>query len=67
MGVFIYHTPFGEIWGHGGFFFGYETQLLYLPDHGISIAVQVNADSTSERYKLNILQLGFEIAKLITD
>ena len=67
MGVFIYRTPFGEIWGHGGFFFGYETQLLYLPDHGISIAIQVNADSTSERYKLNILQLGFEIAELIID
>jgi len=67
LGVFVYQTPFGTVWGHGGFFFGYETQLLYLPDHGISIAVQVNADSTSERYKLNILQFGFDIAKQITD
>lgn len=67
MGVFIYRTPFGEVWGHGGFFFGYETQLLYLPDYDVSIAIQVNADSTSAWYKLNILQLGFEVAKFIVD
>ncbi len=39
--------PFGLIYGHGGFFPGYETQMSYFPKWKIALTVQVNADSLS--------------------
>jgi len=47
LGVMIFNRPFGLIYGHGGFFPGYETQMSYFPKWKIALTVQVNADSLS--------------------
>jgi D-alanyl-D-alanine carboxypeptidase len=38
-------TPVGRTWGHSGFFPGYLTELIHLPDRGITLAVQINTSS----------------------
>ena len=42
LGVIIRPTPAGLTYGHSGFFPGYMTDVMYFPEHKISIAVQVN-------------------------
>ncbi|HKS26900.1 MAG TPA: serine hydrolase [Pyrinomonadaceae bacterium] len=42
LGVIIRPTPLGIAYGHSGFFPGYITEMMYFPDAGIAIAVQVN-------------------------
>lgn len=62
-GVFIYSTPTGPIYGHGGFFFGYQTELLYLPDLKCAIAFQINADQTCCEFKMPTLRVIMTIAQ----
>jgi D-alanyl-D-alanine carboxypeptidase len=38
-------TPVGRTWGHSGFFPGYITELVHLPDRGLTLAVQINTSS----------------------
>jgi D-alanyl-D-alanine carboxypeptidase len=45
LGVIIRPTPLGVSWGHSGFFPGYLTEMRYYPDHGFSIALQVNTSA----------------------
>jgi D-alanyl-D-alanine carboxypeptidase len=40
-------TPVGRTWGHSGFFPGYLTELVHLPDRGITLAVQINTSATA--------------------
>lgn len=42
LGVMIRNTKLGRSYGHSGFFPGYLTDLMYFPEHRISVAVQVN-------------------------
>jgi len=43
-GVILSETPLGPAWGHQGWFPGYLSELLYFPEHGFAIALQVNTD-----------------------
>lgn len=44
-GVGIYaNTPFGPVYGHGGWVPGYVTSLRHYADHDITIAFQINTD-----------------------
>ncbi|MGB5986602.1 MAG: serine hydrolase domain-containing protein [Desulfobacterales bacterium] len=44
-GVGIYRSgPFGPVYGHGGWIPGYSSSLRYYPDHGVTIAFQINTD-----------------------
>jgi D-alanyl-D-alanine carboxypeptidase len=44
-GVAIYLTsPFGPMYGHGGWIPGYSSSLRHYPDHGVTIAFQINTD-----------------------
>ena len=45
LAVMIRPTPFGTAWGHGGFFPGYLTELMYFPERQVSIALQVNTSA----------------------
>lgn len=45
LGVEIVQTPLGPAYGHGGFFPGYLSLVLYYPEQGISVAVQVNSSA----------------------
>lgn len=42
LGVIIRPSPLGLTYGHSGFMPGYMTELVYLPDSKVSVAVQVN-------------------------
>jgi len=45
LGVGIYRTsPFGRVYGHGGWIPGYSSSLRYYPNHGVAIAFQINTD-----------------------
>ncbi len=56
LGVFIFNTPSGKIYGHHGIFPGYETSMLYIPDLKIGLALQINADSISRKLDKTINQ-----------
>lgn len=44
-GVGIYRSgPFGPVYGHGGWIPGYSSSLRHYPDHGVTIAFQINTD-----------------------
>lgn len=44
-GVGIYRTsPFGPVYGHGGWIPGYSSSLRYYPDYAVAIAFQINTD-----------------------
>ena len=51
LGVMVFKRPFGYIYGHGGIFPGYQTQMSYFPKWGIAVTIQVNADSFSGKLK----------------
>ncbi|MFC2158282.1 serine hydrolase domain-containing protein [Acidobacteriota bacterium] len=51
LGVMVFKRPFGLIYGHGGMFPGYETQMSYFPKWGVAVTIQVNADSLSGKLK----------------
>jgi D-alanyl-D-alanine carboxypeptidase len=42
LGVIIRPTALGLAYGHSGFFPGYITEMMYFPEAGVAIAVQVN-------------------------
>lgn len=42
LGVIIRQTPAGTAYGHSGFFPGYLTEMYFFPDHGFSVAIQLN-------------------------
>ena len=44
-GVAIYYdTPYGTVFGHGGWIPGYVSSLRHYADHGVTIAFQINSD-----------------------
>lgn len=44
LGVSIKETEFGPAYGHGGWFPGYRTSMVYYPDHQIAVVLQINTD-----------------------
>jgi D-alanyl-D-alanine carboxypeptidase len=61
LGVYIEDTPLGVRWGHGGFFPGYRSALLYLPESGVAVCVQLNRD-----FLVDIDAIALEIARRVT-
>jgi D-alanyl-D-alanine carboxypeptidase len=47
LGVIIRKTRAGISYGHAGFFPGYMTDVMYFPERGIAVAVQVNSSVPS--------------------
>ena len=45
LGVEIVETPLGTAYGHGGFFPGYLSLVLWYPEAGVSVALQVNSSA----------------------
>jgi D-alanyl-D-alanine carboxypeptidase len=60
LGVYRTDTPLGEAWGHGGYFPGYRSELLYFPDSRIAVAVEVNRD-----FAVDVHALLLEIAERV--
>lgn len=42
-GVFIVKTEQGTIYGHSGWFPGYQSSLAYFPEHRVAVSMQVNS------------------------
>ncbi|MDJ0789792.1 MAG: serine hydrolase domain-containing protein [Myxococcota bacterium] len=63
LGVFVEEdSPFGPVWGHGGWFPGYSSQMRYFPGHRIAVAVQVNrGQGTADR------EYAMAVAGLVTE
>ena len=57
-------TPVGLAWGHSGFFPGYQTELLYLPDLGVSLAIQVNTSAPRATGNRSLLRALYDIAAM---
>ena len=47
LGVSIRQTEHGISYGHGGFYPGYNSQMMYFPDYGIAVAMQINSDRSA--------------------
>jgi D-alanyl-D-alanine carboxypeptidase len=45
LGVIMMELPVGPAWGHSGFMPGYRTEAYYFPEHGFSIALQINTSA----------------------
>ena len=59
-------TPAGPAWGHSGFFPGYVTELIHLPDAGVTLAIQLNTSdgrATGTRRPLRVL---YDLAAMVT-
>lgn len=51
LGVQTRNTEWGPSYGHGGWFPGYRTEVAYLPDKKVAIAIQFNTDISSSLKK----------------
>jgi D-alanyl-D-alanine carboxypeptidase len=51
LGVMVFKTPTGFMYGHAGIFPGYQTQMSYFPEWKMAVTIQVNADSFSGKLK----------------
>jgi D-alanyl-D-alanine carboxypeptidase len=50
IGLFAMMTPLGPAWGHGGYYPGYRTDMLYFSDHDLAVAYQVNSSMKITNY-----------------
>ncbi len=66
MGVMIRDSKWGPVYGHGGWFPGYRTELAYFPERKTAIAVQFNTDANTtlkkgvSAYLMDVAQILFE-------
>jgi D-alanyl-D-alanine carboxypeptidase len=58
-------TPAGPAWGHSGFFPGYQTELIYLPELGVSLAIQVNTSAPRATGNRSLLRALYDIAAMV--
>ena len=66
LGVIIRPSPLGLTYGHSGFMPGYQTELVYFPDHKLSIAVQVNSSAPRSTVK-SLRAFVMDFAQIVTD
>ena len=58
-------TPAGPAWGHSGFFPGYQTELLHLPERGLTLAIQVNTSAPRPAGTRPLLRFLYDVAGMI--
>ena len=66
LGVEMVQTPLGRAYGHGGFFPGYVTLVLWYPDVGIALAFQANS-SASDAFARPLRDVLDEAARALAD
>ena len=64
LGVIIRETPVGTIWGHSGFFPGYQTELIHVVGTGTTIALQVNSSAPRPPGTRSPLRFALDLAAL---
>jgi D-alanyl-D-alanine carboxypeptidase len=61
LGISIVDTELGRVYGHSGFFPGYNSRMAYFPDDGVALAMQINTDRSN-------IQAHFDpLAKVVLD
>jgi D-alanyl-D-alanine carboxypeptidase len=51
-------------WGHSGYFPGYMSELIYVVDTGMTLAIQINSSAARTRGSASPLRALFELARL---
>jgi CubicO group peptidase (beta-lactamase class C family) len=54
-------TPVGQVWGHSGFFPGYQSELVYAVDKGITVAVQINSSAPRSTGSRSMLRVAYDL------
>lgn len=68
LGVIIRETPIGTLYGHSGFFPGYQAELLYLPQHQAAVAFQVNSSAPGAMGRgMSPARLALEVASMVAE
>lgn len=62
LGLEIRPTDLGTSYGHSGWYPGYATDVQHFPDHGVTVAFQMNSDDF-RALKMNYQQVVVELAK----
>jgi len=65
LGVGVRNSPLGVRYGHGGFFPGYTTDMVYFPAHRIAVVIQTNttaagAHSFSDQFVQDAARMAVE-------
>ena len=65
LGVIIRPTtPLGVVWGHSGFFPGYQTELIHAADHGITLALQINTSAPRPQGTRSLLRAAYDLVAI---
>jgi D-alanyl-D-alanine carboxypeptidase len=63
LGVIIRPTtPVGTVWGHSGFFPGYQSELVHAVDRGVTVAVQINTSAPRSTGGRSLLRVAYDLA-----
>ena len=54
-------TPVGPVWGHSGFFPGYQSELVYAVERGITVAVQINTSAPRSTGNRSLLRVAYDL------
>jgi D-alanyl-D-alanine carboxypeptidase len=66
LGVIIRPTtPVGQVWGHSGFFPGYQSELVYSVDHGITVAIQINTSAPRSTGNRSMLRAAYDLIGML--
>ena len=56
-------TPLGVVWGHSGFFPGYQTELINAPDLGLTVALQINSSAPRPPGTRSLLRAAYDLVQ----
>ena len=65
LGVIVRPTALGTSYGHSGFFPGYLTEMMYFPDFGIAVVVQVNK-SVGRAVGKPLVRVLLDLARIVS-
>jgi hypothetical protein len=66
LGVIIREIQLGTVWGHSGFFPGYQAELMYLPSAKVAVAFQVNTSAQGALGR-SATRVALEIAQRVVE
>lgn len=53
-------------WGHGGYFPGYMSELIYVPETGTTLAIQINSSAPRTRGTASPLRVLYDLHGIVT-
>jgi D-alanyl-D-alanine carboxypeptidase len=58
-------TPIGLVWGHSGFFPGYQTELVHGVERSVTVALQINTSAPRATGGRSLVRAAYDIAALV--